>query len=64
MSHQLYLSLSITNATATVYINLQHLAHNHISISYGSLLSPSQHHYSKLNHFKIYFVDNEFKKTN
>jgi hypothetical protein len=38
---------------------LQHPAHIHISF-----LSPSQHHHSRLNHFRIHFVDNEFEKTN
>jgi hypothetical protein len=27
-------------------------------------LSPSQHHYYRLNHFRIHLTDNEFKKTN
>jgi hypothetical protein len=42
---------------------LQHLAFSHISISYISILSSNQHHHSRFNHFKIYFVDNEFEKT-
>jgi hypothetical protein len=29
-----------------------------------SLLSASQHYHSILNHFRIYFVDNDFEKTN
>jgi hypothetical protein len=44
--------------------SLQHPAHSYISISHVSLLSPSQHHYSKLNHFRIHFVGNKFEKTN
>jgi hypothetical protein len=44
--------------------NLQYLVHSHINISHVSLLSPHQHHHSRLNHFKIYFVDNKFEKTN
>jgi hypothetical protein len=27
------------------------------------VFSLSQHHHSRLNHFKIYFVDNEFEKA-
>jgi hypothetical protein len=62
------LYLNLTHATSAFSLplahqrsnsRLQHLAHNHIS-----LLSPSQHHHSRLNHFKIHFVDNEFEKTN
>jgi hypothetical protein len=37
---------------------LQHLAHSHIT-----LLPPNQHHHSRLNHFRIHFMDNEFEKT-
>jgi hypothetical protein len=33
--------------------------HNHIN-----LLSPNQHHYFRLNHFRIHVVDNKFEKTN
>jgi hypothetical protein len=36
---------------------------HHISITHVSLLSPSQHHHYRLNHFKIHFVDNEFEET-
>jgi hypothetical protein len=43
---------------------LQYLAHSHISISHISLLSPNQQNHSRLNHFRIHFVDNEFEKTN
>jgi hypothetical protein len=35
---------------------------SHISISYVNLLSLIQFHYFRLNHFKIYFVDNELEK--
>jgi hypothetical protein len=31
----------------------------HICISF---LSPSQHHHSRLNHFRIYFLDNKLRK--
>jgi hypothetical protein len=41
---------------------LQHLAHSHISISHINVLFTSQHHHSRLNHFRIYFMDNEFEK--
>jgi hypothetical protein len=40
---------------------LQLSVHNYISISHISLLSPRQHPYFRLNHFRIYFVDNELK---
>jgi hypothetical protein len=40
----------------------QHLAHTHISISHINILFISQHHYYRLNHFRIYFMDNEFEK--
>jgi hypothetical protein len=43
---------------------LKHPAHSHISISHISILSPSQRHHSRLNHFRIYFVDKIFEKTN
>jgi hypothetical protein len=43
---------------------LQQSAHIHINISHVSLLSLSQHHPSRLNHFRIHFMDNEFEKTN
>jgi hypothetical protein len=36
--------------------------HNYININYVSLLSLSQHHHSRLNHFRIYFVYNKFEK--
>jgi hypothetical protein len=36
----------------------------HEGINHISLLSPSYHQHSKLNHFRIHFVDNEFEKTN
>jgi hypothetical protein len=41
----------------------QHLAHSRISINHISLLSSNRHHYFRLNHFRIYFMDNEFEKT-
>jgi hypothetical protein len=44
-------SLSLDHSCSSSNIQL-------ISISYVSLLSFSQHH-----HFRIYFIDNEFKKT-
>jgi hypothetical protein len=34
----------------------------HIHISHIIILSHSQHHYFRLNNFKIYFVDNKFEK--
>jgi hypothetical protein len=37
---------------------LQDLIHSHIN-----LLSFSQHNHSILNYFRIYFIDNEFKKS-
>jgi hypothetical protein len=43
--------------------SLQHLTYSHISIKYISLLSLSQHHPSRINHFRIHFVDSEFEKT-
>jgi hypothetical protein len=53
---QLSLSLSLTTVSAAGYSSrLQS-----ISISF---LSPSQYHHSRLNHFRIEFMDNEFKKT-
>jgi hypothetical protein len=68
-----WLYLTLTHAMSAFSLPLTHygsssslqlLAHSHISISHISLLSPSQHHHSRLNHFRIQFVDNEFKKTN
>jgi hypothetical protein len=59
MLHQLSLSPSTTSPPATACISLQYPAHNHISISHISLLSPSQLHHFRLN----YFMDNEFEKT-
>jgi hypothetical protein len=44
--------------------SLQYPTNSHISISYVSLLSNSQHHHYRLDHFRIYFVDNEFEKSN
>jgi hypothetical protein len=41
---------------------LQLLAYSHISIRYIRLLFLSQHHHFRLNHFKIYSIDNEFEK--
>jgi hypothetical protein len=41
---------------------LQHPAHSHISIIHVSLLSPSQHHHSRLNHFRIYFWTTKLRK--
>jgi hypothetical protein len=58
---QLFLSLLTTSALAAACTNLLHPAHSHMSISHVSLLSLSQHHHSRLNHFKIYFRDNEFE---
>jgi hypothetical protein len=58
-SHQLSLSLLTISALAAVCTNLQHSTHSHIS-----LVFPSQHHYSRLNHFRMYFVDNKFEKIN
>jgi hypothetical protein len=44
-------------------IYLQHLTHIHITINHISLLSHSHQHHSRLKHFRIYFVDNDFEKT-
>jgi sensor domain CHASE-containing protein len=44
------------------YINLQHLIHNHISISHTSILSSNQYNYFRLNNFKIYSMANKFEK--
>jgi hypothetical protein len=67
----LYLNLDHTTSAFSLLLDhqrstssLQHIGHNHISISQVSLLSPSQHYHFRINHFKIYFVDNEFEKTN
>jgi hypothetical protein len=38
------------------------LAATYISHSHIRLLSPSQLHHFRFNHFIIYFMDNEFKK--
>jgi hypothetical protein len=43
---------------------LQLPAHSHIRISHISILSPTQHPHFRFNHFRIYFMDNEFKKIN
>jgi hypothetical protein len=63
---KLYLNLTHAASTFSLLLThqrsssrLQHLAHSHII-----LLSLSQHHHFRLNHFKIHFVDNKFKKTN
>jgi hypothetical protein len=53
------LSLSSTSALVAVCTSLQYPAYSHVS-----LLSPSQHHHFRLNHFIIHFMDNEFEKTN
>jgi hypothetical protein len=64
---RLYLNLIYITSTLSFPLayqrfrsRLQHLAHSHISII---LLSLSQHHHFSLNHFRIYFMDNEFEKT-
>jgi hypothetical protein len=65
--------LNLDHATSAFYLplnqqhtssNLQHPTHTHISISHVSLLSPNEHHHSRLNHFRTHFMDNEFEKTN
>jgi hypothetical protein len=63
MPHQFSLSLSTISVPAAAYTSLHHPVHSYISISHIRLLSLSQHHHSRLNHFRIYFVDNEFEKT-
>jgi hypothetical protein len=63
MSHQFSFFLLTTSASAASCTSLQYPTHNHISISHVSLLFLIQHHYFTLNHFKIYFLDNEFEKT-
>jgi hypothetical protein len=64
MLYQISLFLSTTSAPVTTYTSLQHSVHSHINFTYVSLLSPNQHHYSIFNNFRIYFMDNEFKKNN
>jgi hypothetical protein len=53
----LTLTFFLPITSTVVCTNLQHLAHNHISINHASILFISQHH-----HFRFYFVDNEFEK--
>jgi hypothetical protein len=60
MLYQLFFSLSTINTSVAVCITLQHLAHSHIK--YVSLLSFSQHYYSRFNNFRIHFMDKEFEK--
>jgi hypothetical protein len=71
--------LSLVSTIVHLYLNFDHvisvfslhLDHHRfsiqpiviISITYISILSVSQHHHYRLNHFKIYFVDNKFEKT-
>jgi hypothetical protein len=54
--------LSTTDTLTAVYISLQYPINSYISITHISLLFFSQHHYYRLNNFRIYFVDNEFEK--
>jgi hypothetical protein len=67
----LYLNLNHTISVFSLPLDhqcssnsLQHSNHSYISISHVNLFSLSQHHHSRLNHFRIYFVDNKLKKTN
>jgi hypothetical protein len=63
-----YLYFTLTHTTSVFSLPLVHYgsssklqlsAHSHIN-----LLSPSPHNHSILNHFRIYFMDNKFKKIN
>jgi hypothetical protein len=49
--------------SAAVSTNLHNSVYNHININYIIFFSPSQHNHSKLDNFKIHFVNNEFKKN-
>jgi hypothetical protein len=67
----LYLNLDYTMLVFSLPLNhqcssssLEYLAHNHISISHVSLISPGQYYHFRLNHFRIYFMGNKFEKTN
>jgi hypothetical protein len=65
-SYHLFLFfLLATNTLVIDYISLQHLplTHKHINISYVSLLSLSQYHYSIFDYFRIYFMNNKFEKN-
>jgi hypothetical protein len=57
---RLYFSLSLVHHDFNNRLELS--AHSHINIGYISIFSLNQHYYSRLNHFKIYFVDNKFDK--
>jgi hypothetical protein len=58
-----YVMLTFSHTCYNSTSSLQHLTYSHISIKYISLLSLSQHHPSRINHFRIHFVDSEFEKT-
>jgi hypothetical protein len=58
-SRHFSLSLSTTSDPTGVY-SIQLTA---TSTSVTLAFSPNQHHYFRLNHFRIHFVDNEFEKT-
>jgi hypothetical protein len=58
-----YVMLTFSHTCYDSSSSLQHLTYSHISIRYISLLSPSQHHPFRINHFRIHFVDSEFEKT-
>jgi hypothetical protein len=57
-SYFVYVMLTFSHTCYDSSSSLQHLTYSHISIRYISLLSPSQHHPSR-----IHFVDSEFEKT-
>jgi cell division protein FtsW (lipid II flippase) len=64
--YSLYLNLDHVTLDFSLFLDHQrpsssiyHLVHSHISMS-----SPIQHQHSRLNYFRIYFVDNKFEKIN
>jgi hypothetical protein len=61
MPHHFSLSLLTTTDPVVVCTSLQHSAYSHISIRHINILL-SVNHYSRLNYFRIHFVDNEFEK--
>jgi hypothetical protein len=62
-----WLYLTLAYVTLAFSLPLTHYGYNSrlqlLVYSNISLLSSSQHHHSKLNHFRIQSVDNEFEKT-
>jgi hypothetical protein len=58
------LYLTLIHATSAFSLPLVHQRSSiQATAHHISFLSPSQHHHSRLNHFRIYFWDNKIEKT-